>query len=80
MEWSSCVFSESEGRYDIYYTKWSPKCLIQDAPKLIIDDDWKSSAQAEKEKLVAAEQEKAEQDAKAGPGGLPEVRSDSKNS
>ena len=45
----------------------------QDAPKLIIDDDWKSSAQAEKEKLVAAEKEKAEQEAQAGPGGLPEV-------
>ena len=44
-----------------------------DAPKLIIDDDWKSSAQAEKEKLVAAEKEKAEQEAKDGPGGLPEV-------
>jgi ATP-dependent protease Clp ATPase subunit len=43
-----------------------------DAPKIIIDDDWKSSAQAEKEKLVAAEKEKAEQAAKAGPGGLPE--------
>lgn len=44
-----------------------------EAPKLIIDDDWKSSAQAEKEKLVAAEKEKAEQQAQAGPGGLPEV-------
>ncbi len=43
-----------------------------DAPKLIIDDDWKSSAQAEKEKLAALEKEKAEQTAKAGPGGLPE--------
>ena len=44
-----------------------------DAPKIIIDDDWKSSAQAEKEKLVAAEKEKAEQAATQGPGGLPEV-------
>jgi len=43
-----------------------------DAPKLIIDDDWKSSAQAEKEKLAAAEKEKAEQAATQGPGGLPE--------
>lgn len=43
-----------------------------DTPKLIIDDDWKSSAQAEKEKLAAAEKEKAEQAAKSGPGGLPE--------
>lgn len=43
-----------------------------DAPKIIIDDDWKSSAQAEKEKLAAAEKEKAEQAASQGPGGLPE--------
>ncbi len=43
-----------------------------DAPKLIIDDDWKSSAQAEKEKLAALEKEKAEQAAKTTPGGLPE--------
>jgi hypothetical protein len=43
-----------------------------DAPKIIIDDDWKSSAQAEKEKLAAAEKEKAEQAQEAGPGGLPE--------
>ena len=43
-----------------------------DAPKLIIDDDWKSSAQAEKEKLAAAEKDQAEQAAKAGPGGIPE--------
>ncbi|MGV6814414.1 MAG: DUF1844 domain-containing protein [Phycisphaerales bacterium] len=44
----------------------------QDAPKLIIDDDWKSSAQAEKEKLAAEAKEKAQQASKAGPGGLPE--------
>ncbi len=50
-----------------------PDMSEPDAPKLIIDDDWKSSAQAEKEKLVAAEKEKAEQDTQAGPGGLPEV-------
>lgn len=43
-----------------------------DAPKLIIDDDWKSSAQAEKEKLAAAEKAKAEQSQQAGPGGFPE--------
>ncbi len=43
-----------------------------DAPKLIIDDDWKSSAQAEKEKLAAQAKEKAEEAAKTGPGGLPE--------
>lgn len=40
-----------------------------DQPKIIVDDDWKSQAQAEKEKL--AEQSKAEES--AGPeGGLPE--------
>jgi hypothetical protein len=38
-------------------------------PKIIVDDDWKSQAQAEKEKL--AEQSKAEQ-AKTGGGDLPE--------
>lgn len=40
------------------------------APKIIVDDDWKSSAKAEKEKLAAAEREKAEQG--QGPMGLPE--------
>ena len=44
-----------------------------DAPKIIIDDDWKSSAQAEKQRLVDAEKQKAEQAATQGPGGLPEV-------
>lgn len=40
------------------------------APKIIIDSDWKSQAQAEKEKLVAAESaKKAEQQAKAEAGG-----------
>ncbi len=41
-----------------------------ETPKIIVDDDWKSSAKAEKEKLAAAEKQKAEQG--AGPGGLPE--------
>ena len=41
----------------------------QDTPKIIVDDDWKSSAKAEKEKLAAAEKEKAEQ---APESGLPE--------
>ncbi|MHA7812241.1 MAG: DUF1844 domain-containing protein [Phycisphaerales bacterium] len=41
-----------------------------ETPKIIVDDDWKSSAKAEKEKLAAAEKQKAEQD--TGPGGLPE--------
>jgi uncharacterized protein DUF1844 len=49
-----------------------PNMSDSEAPKLIIDDDWKSSAQAEKEKLAAAEQEKAQQAAEPGPGGLPE--------
>tara|TARA_R110002072_G_scaffold271010_1_gene430807 strand:+ start:22178 stop:22690 length:513 start_codon:yes stop_codon:yes gene_type:complete len=50
-----------------------PKMSDPDAPKIIIDDDWKSSAQAEKQKLVDAEKQKAEQAATQGPGGLPEV-------
>lgn len=41
-----------------------------DAPKIIVDDDWKSSAKAEKEKLAAAEREKADQG--QGPMGFPE--------
>lgn len=46
-----------------------------EAPKIIIDTDWKSQAQAEKDKLAAAESaKKAEQQAKAeaGPGGREE--------
>jgi len=43
-----------------------------DTPKILIDDDWKTSAQAEKEKLVTAEKEKAAQAAQSGPAGLPE--------
>ncbi|MBY0113944.1 MAG: DUF1844 domain-containing protein [Phycisphaerales bacterium] len=40
-----------------------------DAPKIIIDTDWKSQAQAEKEKLAAQEAaKKAEREAKAGVG------------
>ena len=35
-------------------------------PKIIIDDDWKSSAQAEKAKLAAQEQEKAAKAAESG--------------
>ena len=37
----------------------------EDAPKLIIDSDWKAQAQAEKEKLA----EKAKADPPAGAGG-----------
>ncbi len=43
-----------------------------ETPKIIVDDDWKSSARAEKEKLAAAEKQKAAQGDAAGPGGLPE--------
>lgn len=41
-----------------------------DQPKIIVDDDWKSAARAEKEKLAQAEQEK-QADAPQ-PGQLPE--------
>ncbi|MEX0876969.1 MAG: DUF1844 domain-containing protein [Phycisphaerales bacterium] len=41
----------------------------QERPKIIVDDDWKSSARAEKEKLAAAEKEKSSQ---GDAGGLPE--------
>lgn len=44
-----------------------------DQSKIIIDDDWKSSAQAEKAKLAAQEQERAEKAAQSGGiDGLPE--------
>lgn len=42
----------------------------QETPKIIVDDDWKSSAKAEKEKLAAAAKEKAKNTNAAG--GLPE--------
>lgn len=42
----------------------------QETPKIIVDDDWKSSARAEKEKLAAAEKEQAHKG--DGPGGIPE--------
>jgi ATP-dependent protease Clp ATPase subunit len=41
-----------------------------DQPKIIVDDDWKSSAQAEKAKLAAQEQEKAQKAEESS--GLPE--------
>ena len=41
-------------------------------PKILIDDDWKSSAQAEKEKLAQAEREAAAKAAEGGVPGLPE--------
>lgn len=37
-------------------------------PKIQIDSDWKSQAQAEKERLAAIEQEKAQTKAGGGPG------------
>lgn len=49
--------------------------MSDEQPKIIVDDDWKSQAQAEKAKLAAAEaQKKAQQPAQAGsgaPGGAP---------
>lgn len=41
----------------------------EQAPKIIVDSDWKSQAQAEKEKL--AEQEATSKPAKGGPDALP---------
>ena len=41
-----------------------------DAPKLIIDSDWKSQAQAEKEKLAAKEAQAPK--ARSAPGGMDE--------
>ncbi len=48
----------------------------QDKPKIIIDDDWKSQAQAEKEKLAAKEREAAAKKAAEGeddPRGMPKA-------
>lgn len=48
----------------------------QDPPKIIVDDDWKSAAQAEKQRLASEEATKKEEagDAQAG-GSLPEQAS-----
>ena len=40
----------------------------QDEPKIIIDDDWKAQAQAEKEKLAADEAAQADEGGPAGAG------------
>lgn len=40
--------------------------------KIIVDDDWKTSARAEKEKLAAKEKERSEQQGAKGPAGIPE--------
>ena len=44
-----------------------------EAPKIIVDSDWKSQAQAEKEKLAAAEEQAQQAPGQGGPGGLPPV-------
>lgn len=47
--------------------------MSEDAPKIIVDDDWKSQAQAEKAKLAAEDaKSKAQGPPGAGPGGIPE--------
>ena len=45
----------------------------QDTPKIIVDDDWKAQAQAEKAKLAEAEAAKADapDEAAGGPAGAP---------
>ncbi len=45
---------------------------MADAPKIIIDSDWKQQAQAEKEKLAAKEQAKQAQKQEAAAGGMGE--------
>ncbi len=44
---------------------------MTEPPKLIIDSDWKSQAQAEKEKLAAQERERAAKQPAAGVAGIP---------
>jgi hypothetical protein len=44
----------------------------QDQPRIIVDSDWKSQAQAEKEKLAAKETEQGGQAQEEGAGELPE--------
>lgn len=46
--------------------------MSDDQPKIIIDDDWKSSAQAEKAKLAEQEQQAAQKAASGATPGLPE--------
>ncbi|GJM18029.1 MAG: hypothetical protein DHS20C14_02420 [Phycisphaeraceae bacterium] len=46
--------------------------MPEDTPKIIVDDDWKSQAQAEKEKLAAQDAQAKAEGPGAGPGGLPE--------
>jgi hypothetical protein len=42
-----------------------------DAPKLIIDSDWKNEAQAEREKLAASEKKSEGQQGEGAPGEMP---------
>ncbi len=42
-------------------------------PKIIIDEDWKSQAQSEKEELEKQQQEKAKESDEAKPGSMPPV-------
>lgn len=44
-----------------------------EAPKLIIDSDWKNEAQAEREKLAAAEKQSSEAGGGPGEGEMPEA-------
>jgi len=44
-----------------------------EAPKLIIDSDWKNEAQAEREKLAAAEKQASEASGGPGEGEMPEA-------
>lgn len=44
-----------------------------DAPKLIIDSDWKNEAQAEREKLAASEKQAGAAGSEGGPEEMPEA-------
>ncbi len=47
------------------------KTDAQESPKIIIDDDWKAQAKAEKERLSKEVEQAVEQQGAAGPRGLP---------
>lgn len=49
--------------------------MADDAPKIIVDDDWKSQAQAEKAKLAQEDAKSKAEGPAAGPGGVPEKMS-----
>ncbi len=46
--------------------------MAEDAPKIIVDDDWKSQAQAEKAKLAEEDAKAKAQGPESGPGGVPD--------